>query len=95
MEDSTEDFRMADPEFINFEPRSAAHAIVRFRRMQRLGLDPWRYPEAFIECCKLLPPREVDKFESWMVNPTGFKSKSQVKLPLPVPSQAEEKSAHS
>jgi hypothetical protein len=90
-----EDFRMADPEFVNFEPRSASQAIIRFRRLQRLGLDPWRYPEAFIECCKLLPPKEVDKFEAWMVNPSGFKSRAEVKLPLPVPSCSEEKTAHS
>ena len=77
--EAMEDFRMADPEFVNFEPRSATQAIIRFRRMQRLGLDPWRYPEAFIECCKLLPG----------------KSKAQVKLPLPVPSCSEEKIAHS
>ena len=44
-----DDYRMADPEFVNFEPESASQAIIRFRRMQRLGLDPWRYPEAFIE----------------------------------------------
>ncbi len=94
--EAMDDFRMADPEFVNFEPKSASQAIIRFRRMQRLGLDPWRYPEAFIECCKLLPPREVDKFEAWMVNPSGFKSRAEVKLlKLPVPSCSEEKMAHS
>ena len=44
-------------------------AILRFRRLQSRGLSPWRYPECFVECA--LPPAEVAKFESWLVNPQG------------------------
>ena len=46
-------------------------AIIRFRRMQSKGLNPWRYPECFIKCAAKLPPAEVDKFEAWVINPAG------------------------
>ena len=46
-------------------------AILKFRRLQGMGLSPWKYPEAMVECCKKLPDDEVDKFEQWIVNPAG------------------------
>lgn len=67
----SEDWRLADPEFTEFEPSTVQQAIQRFRRLQRKGLTPWMYPECFIECAAKLPPAELDKFEAWIVNPAG------------------------
>jgi hypothetical protein len=65
------DFRLADPDYIDFKPKTAGHAILRFRRLQAKGLQPWKYPEAMIECAKNLPAAEMDKFESWIICPAG------------------------
>jgi len=65
-----EDWRLSDPDFTQFEPRTVQEAILRFRRMQRKGLSAWRYPECFVECANL-PVEEVVKFEKWLVNPNG------------------------
>ena len=64
-------WRLSDPEYTEFEPVTVQQAILRFRRLQRKGLNPWRYPECFIECAAKLPAAEVEKFEAWIVNPTG------------------------
>ena len=66
-----ENWRLSDPEYTAFEPTTVQEAILKFRRMQKKGLDPWRYPETFIECARKLPPLEVDKFERWIVTPQG------------------------
>ena len=66
-----EDWRLSDPDFTQFEPRTVQEAILRFRRMQRKGLSAWRYPECFVECARNLPAEEVAKFEKWLVNPNG------------------------
>ena len=66
-----DNWRLDDPEYTDFEPVTVQQAILRFRRLQKKGLNPWRYPECFIECAKKLPPAEVDKFESWVINPAG------------------------
>ena len=66
-----EDWRLSDPDFTQFEPRTVQEAILRFRRMQRKGLSAWRYPECFAECARNLPVEEVVKFEKWLVNPCG------------------------
>jgi len=62
---------LSDPEYTDFEPATVQQAILRFRRMQRKGLNPWRYPECFIKCAAKLPPAEVEKFEAWVINPAG------------------------
>ena len=67
----SEDWRLADPDFTDFEPSTVQQAIQRFRRLQRKGLTPWMYPECFIECAAKLPPVELGKFEAWIVNPAG------------------------
>ena len=64
-------WRLSDPEYTEFEPVTVQQAILRFRRLQRKGLHPWRYPECFIKCAAKLPAAEVEKFEAWIVNPTG------------------------
>ena len=66
-----EDWRLSDPAYVEFEPTTVQQAILRFRRLQSRGLSPWRYPECFVECARKLPPAEVAKFESWIVNPQG------------------------
>ena len=66
-----ESWRLADPEYIDFNPETVQQAILKFRRLQGMGLSPWKYPEAMVECCKKLPAGEVDKFEQWIVNPAG------------------------
>ena len=61
-----EDYRLADPEYVDFKPSTAGHAILRFRRMQKKGLAPWKYPEAMVECAASLSPGELAKFEGWI-----------------------------
>ena len=62
----SDNWRLSDPDYTDFEPVTVQQAILRFRRLQRQGLNPWRYPECFIECAAKLPPAEA-----WVVNPTG------------------------
>ena len=66
-----EAWRLADPKYVDFNPETVQQAILKFRRLQEMGLSPWKYPEAMVECCKKLPDAEIDKFESWIVNPAG------------------------
>ena len=66
-----DNWRLSDPDYTAFEPTTVQEAILRFRRLQKKGLNPWRYPETFVECCRKLPADEVAKFESWIVNPQG------------------------
>ena len=61
----------SDPDYTAFEPTTVQEAILKFRRLQKAGLDPWRYPETFVHCARKLPAEEVSKFESWIVNPQG------------------------
>ena len=99
-----EELRLADPEFTNFKPKTAVHAVMRFRRLQKKGLIPWRYPECFIECAASLPETELLKFESWIVNPEGEPNKNCLSveefnnLPvfkdMPVPAKSESLSTH-
>ena len=67
----TQDFRRADPNYVNFVPRTCADAIDLFMRHQRLGLKPDLYPECFVHCAKELPDLEIDKFHRWLVQPSG------------------------
>ena len=66
-----DNWRLSDPEYTAFEPRTVQEAILKFRRLQKAGLDPWRYPETFVQCARKLPAEEVAKFESWIVTPQG------------------------
>ena len=68
---ATTNWRLADPEYTEFDPVTVQEAILKFRRMQSQGLPPWRYPEAMIACCKKMPDEEVGKFEEWLVCPQG------------------------
>ena len=65
------DFRKADPTYVNFEPTTAADAINKFYRHKNLGVPPHLWPEVFVKCAAKLPPAEMAKFESWLVNPEG------------------------
>ena len=65
------DFRKAAPTYVNFEPTTAADAINKFYRHKNLGVPPHLWPEVFVKCAAKLPPAEMAKFESWLVNPEG------------------------
>ena len=75
---TTTNWRLADPEYTDFEPKTVQEAILKFRRMQTQGLPPWKYPEAMIACCKKMPDAEVGKFEEWLVCPQGEPSADAV-----------------
>ena len=68
-------FRFADPEYVNFVPKTAMEAILKFRRLQKKGLHPAKYPEALIECASELSDKEQEKFEGWIVCPQGAPGK--------------------
>ena len=55
--------RRANPQFTNFNSRSATDAVEQFCRMQRNGLPAVRIPEALIECAQSLNDAEMDLFE--------------------------------
>ena len=61
----------ANPNFINFVPKTAAEAVDRFTRCRRRGLTAYRIPECVIECAKGLNELELDRFEQWIINPTN------------------------
>ena len=65
------DFRKADPTYVNFKPMTAEDAINKFYRHKDLGVPPHLWPEVFVNCAATLPDEELKKFESWLVNPQG------------------------
>ena len=65
------DFRKADPTYTNFVPTTAEDAINKFYRHKNLGVPPHLWPEVFVNCAAKLPDAELQKFESWLVNPEG------------------------
>ena len=66
-----ENIRKQDPTFTNFVPRTAKEAVDRYVRCRRNGLKPMLVPECLIACAKALHSSELDKFESWIINPNG------------------------
>mgnify|MGYP003707818465 CR=1 FL=1 len=69
---TTTNWRLADPEYTEFDPVTVQEAILKFRRMQAQGLPPWKFPEAMIECCKKMPDAEVGKFEDLALQNAQF-----------------------
>ena len=65
------DFRKADPDYVNFKPTTATEAIDLFHRHKRLGVPPHLWPEVFVKCAVDLKGEELDKFESYLINPEG------------------------
>lgn len=65
------DFRRADPNYVNFVPKTCADAIDLFTRHRNLGLTADLYPECFVHCARQLPDEELDNFHSFIVNPSG------------------------
>ena len=63
------DFRRADPNYVNFVPRTCVDAIDLFNRHRNLGLTADLYPECFVHCARQLPGPELDKFHRFIVNP--------------------------
>ena len=65
------DFRRADPNYVNFVPKTCADAIDLFNRHRTLGLQPDLFPECFVHCSRALPDDEIDKFHRFIVTPSG------------------------
>ena len=65
------DFRKADPTYLGFKPKTAEEAIDLFYRHKLLGVPVHLWPEVFVKCAADLKDAELDKFESWLVNPQG------------------------
>jgi len=63
--------RKQDPLFVNFVPGTAEEAVDRYVRCKRRGLKQYLIPECLIVCAQGLSPEEMEKFESWIVNPGG------------------------
>ena len=66
-----QNLRKVDPTFVNFTPSTAEEAVDRFVRCRRNGLKPYLIPECLIACAASLPAEEVERFESWIINPYG------------------------
>ena len=69
LNNNMEEVRRADPQFTNWECKTAVEAVERFCRLQRSGLNPSVIPEALIRCARGLSESELDKFEQWIVCP--------------------------
>ena len=67
----SQDYRKADPNFVNFVPKRASEAIDLFYRFKRLGLRPEHHPETFVWCGRALDDEEGARFEEWIVAPQG------------------------
>ena len=74
-----DDYRKADPRFINFVPKTAGEAIDLFHRMKRLGLRPEHFPEAFVWVTRKLNDDEGAKFEEYLVAPQGVSAADVLK----------------
>jgi hypothetical protein len=66
-----QDVRKQDPTFTNFVPKTAAEAVDRYVRCRKNGLKPMLVPECLIACAGGLKGTELDKFESWIINPNA------------------------
>ena len=65
------DFRRADPNYVNFVPKTCVDAIDLFNRHRNLGLTADLYPECFVHCARALPGPELDMFHRFIVTPNG------------------------
>ena len=65
------DFRRADPNYVNFVPKTCVDAIDLFNRHRNLGLTADLYPECFVHCARALPGPELDMFHRFIVTPSG------------------------
>ena len=73
-----EDFRRADPTFVNWVPKTAAESIEMFYRLKRLGLKVANYPEAFVWSSRGLDAEEGGKFEDWLMAPQGVSTSAVI-----------------
>ena len=64
-----EAIRKQDPTYTNFVPTTAAEAVDRYVRCRKNGLKPMLVPECLIACAVGLRGVELDRFESWIINP--------------------------
>jgi len=65
------DFRKADPNYVNFVPKTCGEAIDLFTRHKKLGLATHLYPECFVHCARKLPDEELDNFHRYIIAPGG------------------------
>ena len=65
------DFRKADPNYVNFVPKTCGEAIDLFNRHKKLGLATHLYPECFVHCARKLPDEELDNFHRYIIAPGG------------------------
>ena len=63
--------RKTDPTFTNYVPKTAAEAVDRYVRCRTNGLRPMLVPECLIACARGLQGKELDMFETWVINPQG------------------------
>ena len=73
-----EDYRLADPRYVGFVPKTAAQAIDLFCRYKRLGVRPNQFPETFCRVSRSLPDSELEKFEAWLIQPQGPSERTPV-----------------
>mgnify|MGYP003723808789 CR=1 FL=1 len=66
-----EAIRKQDPTFTNFVPKTAAEAVDRYVRCRKNGPKAMLVPECLIACAGGLKGTELDKFESWIINPNA------------------------
>ena len=82
------DFRRADPQYVNFVPKTCVDAIDLFNRHRNLGLTGNLYPECFVHCARALPEKELDLFHRFIVCPNGDITKGGER-PTPVDAELE------
>ena len=82
------DFRRADPQYVNFVPKTCVDAIDLFNRHRTLGLTANLYPECFVHCARALPEKELDMFHRFIICPDGDIGKGGER-PTPVDAEIE------
>ena len=67
-----------DPTYTNYVARTAEEAVGRYVRCRNNGLKPMLIPECLIQCSRGLNEKELDRFEQWVVNPSGDLSEANL-----------------
>ena len=67
-----------DPTYTDYMPRTAEEAVGRYVRCRNNGLKPMLIPECLIQCSRGLSEKELDRFEQWVVNPSGDLSEADL-----------------
>ena len=67
-----------DPTYTDYMARTAEEAVGRYVRCRNNGLKPMLIPECLIQCSRGLNEKELDRFEQWVVNPSGDLSEADL-----------------